>query len=192
MVMNHRLQHKGYREVIPPISKGQILLEVDVYEDIQKDFSEKIEAVHVSMDKPSSIVLHVQLVKQTLILCSFLQVVIGHLTLELLQCVRRNVFRWDLPNLAWLLTCGVPRLVASVKKCVSVMQFVSCPRFAFPASCTVHRLEKHSKKINEDIFRSFTNLQVNCFYIDQKLCIFLTIFKILEFVVVYVYPITLS
>ena len=162
MLIAHLSLHRnGYRKPKVLYGKASEFLESYIYEDLNEKYGEIIEEMHLTLDKASSILVHVEMMKQTTMLCAYLQALIHHLTLTLLFCLGRNIYQWNLPNLAWQVTVGVPTLNDRIKRGVAMMQYVACPRLSFPISSNFYNSASQSRGICNGIHHNVTFLQVS-------------------------------
>ena len=154
------MRQKGYKGISSSLKSQEMMLS-QVCEDLYVNFSKDIEKLHHDLKKNGNILLHFEIMKEVSVLSSYVQMVLHHISATYLLSIGRNMHQWNLPNLAWLISCGTPALCSSIKKCVAMVQYTTCPRLSFPLPSFFHHLERQCQTINESIHHSFMFIKVN-------------------------------
>jgi len=153
------MRQRGYKAASSTFQSQEVLLS-QVCEDLNKKFIKNIEKLHHDLKRSSNVLLHIEIMKEVSVLSNFVQMVLHHISIEFLWSVGRNMHQWNITNLAWLISCGTPALCSGAKKCVVMVQYMTCPRLSFPVTSFFHCIERQCQMINESIHHSFTFIKV--------------------------------
>ena len=119
-----------------------------------------MEKLPGSMNYARSVLVHVEMVKQSLPLCAALRATTAHVTSTFLQNLGRNMFHWNFSTLAWLVTSVAPFLHQTIKKSIAMMLYVSSPKISFPGYSSFHSLECMSRGVCVSLHEVAMYLQV--------------------------------